>query len=88
MPELVAVVESKRIIERGDLVSLKAYMEMVAEEVDEAYLFHRVYLHACLKKQVEIAKWLQEEYFLAMDPIQQIALRQIFAYGRHLLNKR
>jgi hypothetical protein len=88
MPELVAVMESKQLVERGDLTSLKAYMEMVAEEVDEAYLFHRVYLHACLKKKMEIAKWLQEEYFPTMDPIQQIALRQIFSYGRHLLNKR
>jgi hypothetical protein len=88
MPELVAVLEAKQLVERGDLTSLKAYIEMVTEEVDEAYLFHRVFLHACLKKKQEIVTWLQEEYFKTMDPIQQIALRQIFPYGRHLLNKR
>lgn len=87
MPELVAVHEAKQIVERGDLTSLQAYILMVTEEVDEAYLFHRVYLHACLKKRQEIAKWLQEEYFPTMDPIQQITLRQIFSYGRYLLRK-
>ena len=56
-------------------------------DYDWPYVFHRVYLHACLKKKKEIAEWLQTALYPFMDPIQQIALRQIFVYGRHLLSK-
>lgn len=53
--------------------------------VDWPTIFHRVYLHACLKGRRESAKWMETVLFPAMDPIQQIALRQIFPYGRVLL---
>jgi hypothetical protein len=57
------------------------------EEPDVGYLFHRLYLHACLKGQPTIADWLTTALFNNMDPIQQIALRQIFPYGRLLLSR-
>ena len=34
-----------------------------------------------------MAQWLQLTIHPKMDPIQQIALRQIFSYGRVLLEK-
>lgn len=49
------------------------------------YIFHRVYLHACLKGAEPIASWLQTVLYPMLPPIEQIALRQIFPYGRHLL---
>jgi hypothetical protein len=56
-------------------------------EPDWPTIFHRVYLHACLKGLAEAATWLQTTMYQKLDPIQQIALRQIFPYGRTLLQK-
>ena len=50
-------------------------------------VFQTLYLHACLKGRIHIASWLQDSVFPTMDPIQKIALRQVFSYGRHLLKK-
>lgn len=52
---------------------------------DWPYIFQKVYLHACLKGRRDAATWMQNVLFQTMDPIQQIALRQIFPYGRTLL---
>jgi len=54
---------------------------------DWPYIFRAVYLHACLKGLIEVAEWLETHLYLQMDPIQQLALRQIFPYGKHLLAK-
>ena len=82
----------KRHIEKGDLPSLQGYyLELMSTEFprepDWPFIFHRVYLHACLKGRPEIAKWIHQALFPLMDSIQQIALRQIFPYGRYLLSK-
>jgi len=83
----------KTCIETNNLTSLQSYY---AELMDYTYpeqqpdmpcIFHRVYLHACLKGNREIANWLETSLYPTMDKIQQIALRQIFPYGRHLLSK-
>jgi len=50
------------------------------------YIYHRLYLHACLKKQKAIVDWLKS-LFTSLDPVSQIGLRQIFPYGRHLLSR-
>jgi hypothetical protein len=74
----------KHLIERGDLAAFQEYLAEV-EMVDWA--FQKLYLHACLKGRREIAEWLEKSVFPTLDPIVQIALRQGFAYGRHLLRK-
>ncbi len=74
----------KRLIERGDLTAFQEYLADM-EMVDWA--FQKLYLHACLKGRKEIAEWLEKVVFPTMDPIQQMALRQGFAYGKHLLRK-
>jgi len=56
-----------------------------AKSVSWDYIFHRVYLHACLKGAESIASWLQVTLYPLLPPIEQIALRQIFPYGRHLM---
>ncbi len=91
--DLEIIQEAKRHIEDGNLPSLQ---EQICELFDNAalprepdwpFIFHKVYLHACLKGNHEIAHWLTTAMYPLMDPIQQIALRQIFSYGRLLLSK-
>lgn len=55
--------------------------------MDWVFVFQKLYLHACLKRRSEAAEWLSTVGFQALDPIQQIAVRQVFAYGRVLLHK-
>jgi hypothetical protein len=57
-------------------------MEQLAPNLQ--YLYQKVYLHACLKKKVEIVDWLTS-LFSTFDQVSQIAMRQMFPYGRHLL---
>jgi hypothetical protein len=70
----------------NNLEELKTYVQTLFEyNYDWPTLFQKVYLHACLKKNHKIASWLQDEIYTIMDPIQQIALRHVFPYGKHLL---
>jgi len=77
-------------IEGMDLEGFQDYTKSILDSEEAIsfswdYIFHRVYLHACLKGAEPIAAWLQTTLFPMLPPIQQIALRQIFPYGRHLL---
>ena len=80
--------DCKALVTAGDLQGLQEYyadarnMEYLASNWQ--YLYQKVYLHACLKKKVEIADWLTS-LFPTFDQVSQIAMRQIFPYGRHLL---
>jgi hypothetical protein len=79
----------KKSVEDNDIDQLKAYLTDVKDykDFDWPTMFKTLYLHACLKGRHEIAIWLQDDVFPTMDPIQKIALRQIFSYGQHLLKK-
>jgi hypothetical protein len=78
-------------IESKDLEGFQEYAESLILDTEKAktfswdYIFHRVYLHACLKGAEPIASWLQTTLYPMLSPIEQIALRQIFPYGRHLM---
>jgi hypothetical protein len=80
----------KDMIARGNLEGVKECYADLKEgdegDVDWAFLFKECYLHSCLKGQSHISAWFQE-VFKEFDPIAQIALRQTFAYGRHLQKK-
>jgi hypothetical protein len=86
------VAEIKPYINKGNLDGLKEQWTEYRVETDFGreiawdFVFQKVYLHAALKKQKAICEWL-DTVFTEFDPIQQIALRQMFAYARHLLNK-
>lgn len=85
MEDFIKLCKSR--VENDDLEGLqKLYQEYLDEDFAWEYAYQKIYLHACLKKKQEIAKWIESLYEL-MDPIQQIALRQMFAYGRYLLAK-
>ena len=83
--------DCKQHVEDGNLDYLKLYLQNLVQDDDREYdwpfIFQKVYLHACLKGKHEIAHWLTTAMYPLMDPIQQIALRQIFSYGRLLLSK-
>jgi len=91
--------ECKSLIKLQDLLGLQTFfIELMEEESfidsmelqkkhDWPYIFHRIYLHACLKGHQEAATWLEHTIYPSMDPIQKIALRQIFPYGHHLLRQ-
>ncbi len=77
----------KTWIDEDNLEALQeSYQEHLEENFAWEYVYQKIYLHACLKKREKIAEWLRS-LFPMFDPIQQIALRQMFAYGRYLLAK-
>jgi hypothetical protein len=83
----------KDLIQKNDVEAVKEYIsELLMDEgshlMDPAYIFQKVYLHACLLKRQEIATYLREECFPLLSPLQQIAIRQCFPYGRVLLAKK
>lgn len=91
-PTQEIVFHAKKQIDAGDLEGIqRMYLDILntefetGHEPDIGYMFHRLYLHACLRGQETISIWLQRALYQNMDPIQQIALRQIFPYGRMLL---
>lgn len=79
----------KTYVNEGNLLGLQdCYNEMqnndLGYNLNWEYIYHRVYLHACLKRKRDIVDWLTE-MFGTLDPVSQIGLRQIFPYGRFLL---
>lgn len=83
----------KNLIAINNLDGIKHYInELLINDgeqlMDPAYIFQKVYLHACLLKRHEIAEYLEKECFPLLPPLQQIAIRQCFPYGRVLLSKK
>ena len=77
----------KTLIEKDNLEGLQEfYSESAHENYPWDYIYQKLYLHACLKKKNRIVEWLRA-MFEQFDPIQKIALRQMFSYGRYLLAK-
>lgn len=85
---------AKEYIESDQLEHLQKYfIELLSNPVEDyrlpwEYLFQRIYLHACLKKNKRIAEWFEKEVYTYFDDLTRIALRQCFAYGHYLLNKK
>ena len=84
----VIIENFKHYIDAGSLESCQAYLQELTDEYESGipweYIFQKVYIHACLKKQQPIVDWLML-VFTELPPIQQIAVRQVFSYGRTLL---
>jgi len=83
--------EIKQFINRGYLDGLKElwneYQNTQFEKpIAWDYIFQKVYLHACLKKQIQIVEWLQT-LFTQLGEIQQIAIKHTITYGNYLLRK-
>ena len=77
----------KTMIEKDNLEGLQEYYaENLEENYPWEYVYQKLYLHACLKKKTRIVEWFKN-LFPMFDPIQQIALRHMFFYGKYLLAK-
>jgi len=80
--------EIKPLIDDNHLTALQILWEEISESEFERelawdYIFQKVYLHASLRKRHEICEWL-DTLFESFNPMVKIALRQMFAYARHL----
>lgn len=83
--------EIKEFINRDYFDGLKElWLEYQSTEFEKPiawdYIFQKVYIHACLKKQINIIIWL-DSLFKQFDEIQQIGIRHTLTYGKYLLNK-
>jgi len=81
----------KHIINTGDLYefqeSVQHTLESTAsEQLAWDYIFQKVYLHAALKKREDITKYMDTLY-PQLGAVEQIHIRQMFSYARHLLKK-
>jgi hypothetical protein len=81
----------KDIINKGNLNELKELWETYQNTDFDGiiawdYVFQKVYLHACLKKKIEIVNWL-ELLFNQFNDIHKIAIRHTLTYGKYLLRK-
>lgn len=87
--EKALISNCKDFINDGNLEGLKDYYsELQTLEYDYnpnwQYIYRQLYIHSCLKKKKDIADWFVD-MFPTFDLVSQIALRQIFPYGRYLL---
>jgi hypothetical protein len=90
MDEISEITLAKSLVDRGDLSGLQEFIQDVISEitdVNHGYIFKTIYTHACLKGKAEIAKWLVEECYGQLNPMDQVAIRPALAYGRVLLAK-
>jgi hypothetical protein len=80
------VAECKPLITAGDLATLQGYAETYSADKEIAwdYVLMKLYIHACLKKQRDIATWV-EGLCALLDPIAAAGIRPGLAYGRALL---
>ena len=83
----VIIRDMKDLVVLDNLEGLKDYVyENQSLDLPWDVVYKDVYLHACLKKKPLIVNWLLEVYE-SLDPITKITLKQLFPYGRYLLNK-
>ncbi len=89
--ELAIIARGKEFVNARDTFGLqKFYEELQESEFDVvpswAYIFQKIYLHACLKGLRDAAVWL--EGVAQNNPeITQLGFRQTIAYGRQLLSR-
>ena len=78
--------QCKVFIENDSLDQLQNFITEYSGDDGLAWEFilQKLYLHACLKKKKYIADAILD-YRRYLDPIQQIGIRQMIAYGNWLL---
>jgi hypothetical protein len=87
MDSIYFVKECKEFINRGYLEGLEAFVTAnLDKNIAWEYVIEKLYIHACLKKKADLADKVLEKVSL-LDPIQQIAIRQMIPYGKWLLSK-
>lgn len=86
------VKEAKQFITKNyaDIEGLEEYWQMIKKtnSIDWAYIFQKLYIHACLHGHREVAVWLREVFEKSADPLTKIAYRQTYTYANILLEKK
>ena len=80
--------QSKEFIDRDYLEGLIEFVKEYHQDDTIAwdYILQKLYIHACLRKKLAISEKILE-YIVLLDPIQQIAIRQMIPYGKWLLQR-
>jgi hypothetical protein len=78
----------KTYINKKDTEGFTSFLSETQDDYDGVwdYIFKKVYIHACLKKNQPIVDILLKHYE-ELSEIERIAIRQVFPYGRYLLAK-
>jgi hypothetical protein len=78
----------KDYINKKDAEGFTTFLSDIEDDYDGVwdYIFKKVYIHACLKKNQPIVDILLKQYE-ELSEIERIAIRQVFPYGRYLLAK-
>jgi len=78
----------KEFINKKDAEGFTSFLSETQDDYDGVwdYIFKKVYIHACLKKNQPIVDILLKQYE-ELSEIERIAIRQVFPYGRYLLAK-
>lgn len=78
----------KEYINKKDTEGFESFLLEIQDEYDGVwdYIFKKIYIHACLKKNQPIVDILLKRYE-ELSEIERIAIRQVFPYGRYLLAK-
>ena len=78
----------KEYINKKDTEGFESFLLEIQDDYDGIwdYIFKKVYIHACLKKNQPIVDILLKRYE-ELSEIERIAIRQVFPYGRYLLAK-
>jgi hypothetical protein len=78
----------KTYINKKDAEGFITFLLEIQDDYDGVwdYIFKKVYIHACLKKNQPIVDILLKQYE-ELSEIERIAIRQVFPYGRYLLAK-
>jgi hypothetical protein len=78
----------KEYINKKDTEGFNTFLSETQDDYDGVwdYIFKKVYIHACLKKNQPIVDILLKAYE-ELSEIERIAIRQVFPYGRYLLAK-
>ena len=74
----------------ADIEGLQNFWQVIEKtnSIDWAYIFQKLYIHACLHGHREVAVWLRETFEKSADPLTQIAYRQTYTYANILLEKK
>ena len=78
----------KEYINKKDAEGFESFLLEIQDDYEGVwdYIFKKVYIHACLKKNQPIVDILLKRYE-ELSEIERIAIRQVFPYGRYLLAK-
>lgn len=81
--ELILQIMHETSNDNGFLPSDKHYSYYKKGCINWQYIYKEAYIYACKHQKTFYIEWLTELY-KSFDTVSQIALRQLFAYGKYI----